>query len=133
MGSVRADSRVVWLRWPAPIPSPNGECRLSLMERTKVVTIVIAAGYSLVRDGLVSLCASQANFEVLAQTSDGVGAVNAIEAFRPDIAILDLQLQGLDTLEVIRRIRASTSTRVSGNTRIVILRGLPTFRRVDFV
>ena len=92
---------------------PRMECAgLTLMEETKVVTIVIAAGYPMVRDGLVSLCDSQPNFEVLAQASDGATAELAIEAFRPDIAILDMHLQGLDTFEVIRRIRLSTSTRV---------------------
>ncbi len=40
---------------------------------------------------------------------DGVGALEAIEAFRPDIAMLDIGMPRLDGYEVARRIRSSPS------------------------
>jgi DNA-binding NarL/FixJ family response regulator len=44
---------------------------------------------------------------VLAQCPDGLAALQSIESMRPDVAILDLGLPQLDTLELVRRIRQS--------------------------
>ncbi len=38
---------------------------------------------------------------------DGTGALDAVEAFRPDVVLLDIGLPGLDGYEVARRLRAT--------------------------
>jgi CheY-like chemotaxis protein len=40
---------------------------------------------------------------------DGTSAIEAARAFRPDVALLDIGLPGLDGYEVARRIRAEES------------------------
>ena len=45
-------------------------------------------------------------------SADGLGALEVLRAFRPDLVVLDLMLPGLDGLEVCRRIRADGPTPV---------------------
>ncbi len=71
----------------------------------KTYSILLADELTLVREGLAALCDAQPNLRVIAQCSDGASALRLIEEHRPDIAVLDLNLPDLFTLEVVRRIR----------------------------
>src|SRR5258706_5208401 len=68
-------------------------------------SVLIAEELTLVREGLAALCESQARFRVVGQCSEGATAVRMIEADRPHIAVLDLNLPDLFTLEVVRRVK----------------------------
>lgn len=68
-------------------------------------TIVVADGLALVREGLVKLCCDIPDCRVLAQCADGVAAFQAISEFQPSIALLDLELSEIHTLDLVRRVR----------------------------
>jgi CheY-like chemotaxis protein len=57
--------------------------------------------------------------EVVGEAADGLAAVEAIETLRPDVAIVDLVMPGLDGLEVVRRAR-----RALPDVRLIVLSGL---------
>jgi DNA-binding NarL/FixJ family response regulator len=44
--------------------------------------------------------------EVVAEVADGEHAVATVEAWQPDVVLLDIALPGVDGLEVARRLRA---------------------------
>jgi DNA-binding NarL/FixJ family response regulator len=46
-------------------------------------------------------------FDVVGVAADGASALSAIEALRPDVVLLDIQLPGMDGFEVVRRLGAS--------------------------
>jgi DNA-binding NarL/FixJ family response regulator len=71
----------------------------------KTYSIVLADELTLVREGLAALCDAQPHFRVVGQCALGSVALRLIEEQRPDIAVLDLNLPDLFTLEVVRRIR----------------------------
>ncbi len=71
----------------------------------KTYSILLADELTLVREGLAALCDAQPNLRVVAQCSDGASALRLISEHRPDIAVLDLNLPDLFTMEVVRRIR----------------------------
>ena len=48
-------------------------------------------------------------FAVVGQCSEGAAALRMIETKRPDIAVLDLNLPDLFTLDVVRRIKETNS------------------------
>ena len=76
-------------------------------------SVLIAEELALVREGLAALCEAQPRFRVVGQCSEGVVALRLIEQQRPDIAVLDLNLPDLFTLEVVRRVKeANLSTRM---------------------
>jgi DNA-binding NarL/FixJ family response regulator len=45
-------------------------------------------------------------FEVVGVAGDGPTALAAVEALRPDIVLLDIQLPGMDGFEVVRELQA---------------------------
>lgn len=63
----------------------------------------------------ISQAVSSIGFEAVADTADGVDAVRMIETLRPDVVILDIGLEKLDGLTVLKRI-----TREKLNTRVLI-------------
>ena len=82
----------------------------------KTYSILLADDLILVREGLAALCRAQSKYQVVAQCSDGAAALQLIESKRPDIAVLDLNLPGLLTLEIVRKLRAAEIS-----TRIMVL------------
>lgn len=58
-------------------------------------TAVVAEDEALIRLDLVSML-TDAGIEVLAAVADGRAAIDAVETFRPDIALLDIAMPELD-------------------------------------
>ena len=80
----------------------------------KTYSILLADDLTLVREGLAALCDSQPRFRVVGQCAAGAVALRMIEAQQPDIAVLDLNLPDLFTLEIARRVKdANLRTRVA--------------------
>ena len=79
----------------------------------KTYSILLADDLALVREGLAALCQGEPAYRVVGQCSEGAAALRLIESHRPDIAVLDLNLPDLHTLELVRRVReANLSTRI---------------------
>src|SRR5690348_3441502 len=79
-------------------------------------SLLLADDLTLVREGLAALCATHARYRVIGQCSDGASALRSIEGQRPDLAILDLNLPDLFTMEIVRRVREAKLP-----TKIVVL------------
>jgi DNA-binding NarL/FixJ family response regulator len=94
---------------------PNGRSKLLMFPAIapETYSILLAEDLALVRGGLAALCEAQARYRVVAQCSGGFNALRLIESDKPDIAILDLNLQDLSIFEILRKLReAQTQTRV---------------------
>ena len=74
--------------------------------------LVIADDHPLFRIGLKYALRDQ-GFEVLAEASDGLEALEAIRQFRPDVALLDVKMPGLTGIEVCEKLRATNPDVVS--------------------
>jgi DNA-binding LytR/AlgR family response regulator len=71
-------------------------------------TAVLAEDESLLADELADLLqALWPQLEIVARVGDGVAALNAIEAHRPDVAFLDIQMPLMTGIEVARQIAGS--------------------------
>jgi two-component system, NarL family, response regulator NreC len=73
--------------------------------------ILLADDHQIVRQGLRALL-ERANFEVIAEASDGQEAVRLAETLKPDIAVLDLVMPLLNGLDAGRQIIQRGSTAV---------------------
>lgn len=82
----------------------------------KTYSILLADDLTLVREGLAALCRTQPQYRVVEQCSDGATALRLIESRRPDIAVLDLNLPELFSLELVRKLREAQIA-----TKIVVL------------
>ncbi|MFC1996789.1 response regulator [Chloroflexota bacterium] len=81
----------------------------------KPMRVVVADDHSLFRDGITSLLEA-AGYEVVAQSSDGQGAVEAVQSTHPDLVLLDISMPKMDGLEALQLIKAEFP-----ETHVVIL------------
>jgi len=80
------------------------------------ITVLLADDHVLFRQGLELLVREQGDWEIVGEAGDGAAAVALAEAHRPQIAVLDVEMPGMNGIEAARRIR-----QVSPETRIVAL------------
>lgn len=79
-------------------------------------TVVLVEDHALTRAGLHTALEASTDLRVVAEAADGPSGLAAILEHRPDVAVIDIGLPGLDGIEVTRRARVA-----SPRTRIAIL------------
>jgi DNA-binding NarL/FixJ family response regulator len=76
------------------------------------VRVVVADDQELVRAGFALILDVQPDIEVLAEAGDGFQAVAAVREHRPDVALLDIRMPGMDGIEAARIVCAETDCKV---------------------
>jgi len=76
--------------------------------------VVIVEDHALTRAGLRT--ALQSAFDVVAEASDGIAGWETIVRERPEVAVIDIGLPGMDGIELTKRVRAELPS-----TRVVIV------------
>jgi len=79
-------------------------------------SVVLVEDHALTRAGLRTALDATEDLRVVAEASDGPSGLEAIERLKPDVAVLDIGLPGIDGIELTRRARL-----LSPRTRIAIL------------
>ena len=69
------------------------------------IRIVLADDHPVVRRGLSQFIAEEEELEVVAECANGEAALLAVERYKPDVLIIDLQMPVLGGLDVLRRLR----------------------------
>jgi two-component system response regulator NreC len=82
----------------------------------ETITIVIADDHGVVRAGLRLLLEAEEGFEVVAEAEDVASARRYVQARRPAVLLLDLNMPGESSLAAIPRLRAEAP-----ETQIVVL------------
>jgi two-component system, NarL family, nitrate/nitrite response regulator NarL len=79
----------------------------------KKVRVVVADDHPLYREGVVRALSGSGQVEIVAEAEDGRKALAEIEEHRPDVALLDYKLPGLDGVAVTHAVvRDGLPTRV---------------------
>ena len=63
------------------------------------IRILLADDHTLMRQGLRHILESHADFEIVAEASSGIEAVEAARAFKPDVAVVDVAMKELNGIE----------------------------------
>ena len=86
----------------AAVPPGPGQAGtgVSARDARAVIRVLLADDENLIRTALASLLAIQDDLEVVAQAASGDEALAMARRHRPDVAVLDLQMPGLDGIAV---------------------------------
>ena len=68
--------------------------------------VVIVDDEPLARSRLVQLCQEHGGVQVVAQAASGADAIEAIKAYRPDLVLLDVELQDMTGFDVLRSLES---------------------------
>lgn len=66
--------------------------------------VVIADDHAIVRQGIADILNRDPRISVVAQASDGVDAIDAIERFQPELVLLDINMPRMNGIEAAREI-----------------------------
>ena len=80
-----------------------------------MTTILIADDHTVVKSGIKAILQGESDFKVVGEASDGTEAMRLAINHQPDIAVLDLMMNGMNGLEVARQL-----AKRSPNTGVVI-------------
>ena len=83
---------------------------------SNLTPVIVADDHPLFRKGLVDLMTGTDRFVVIGEASDGEEALRLIKQLKPEVAILDINMPGMDGLEVAARVVEEKT-----NTEVVIL------------
>jgi len=72
--------------------------------RKEPIRVLVVDDHALFRRGLEIVLAEEPDIKVIGEAGDGAEAVERALALRPDVALLDITMPGLDGLEAARRI-----------------------------
>ena len=77
-----------------------------------MIRVLLADDQALVRGGLRKIIDTEQDLAVVAEAADGMQAVDAARAAKPDVAVLDIRMPQLDGIEATRRIVAALGDEV---------------------
>ena len=69
------------------------------------IRIAVADDHPVVREGLVAMLETQADFAIVGTAATGPDAVSIVHATEPDVLLLDLEMPGLDGVAVLQQLR----------------------------
>lgn len=69
-----------------------------------MIRTLIADDEPLAREGIRARLVGEADIDIVGEAANGFDAVDAITSLAPDLLFLDVQMPGLDGLEVLRRL-----------------------------
>jgi DNA-binding NarL/FixJ family response regulator len=90
------------------------------------IRILVADDHALIREGIRSLFSTDPALEIVAEASDGTEAVKLAEEHRPEVAVIDISMKGLNGIDAMAQIG-----RRSPGTSIIVLSMFSDDRYVD--
>jgi len=82
-------------------------------DRIRILTV---DDHPLILEGIANVLQRQPDMEVVGEAADGYAAIEAYEKYRPDVALIDLQMPGMNGIDTIIAILAKWP-----NARCVVL------------
>jgi len=83
---------------------------------TMTIRILTVDDHPLIRQGIASMLALESDMELVGEAADGNEGMAEFRRLLPDVTLVDLQMPGIDGIELTRRLRGEFS-----EARIIIL------------
>ncbi len=69
------------------------------------ISIILADDHPLTREGMKGYLAKEADFKIVGEYADGESAWGGIQQFKPQVALLDIRMPGIDGVALARKIK----------------------------
>ena len=69
------------------------------------IKILLADDHPLTRAGIAEFLRRESTFELVAEAEDGIKAWEQIQALKPDVALLDIRMPGMDGIAVAQKVK----------------------------
>jgi two-component system, NarL family, response regulator NreC len=69
------------------------------------IRVIVADDHTILREGVIALLAADPAVNVVAETSDGLSALEKVAELEPDVLVIDISLPHMNGIEVVRRIK----------------------------
>lgn len=89
------------------------------------IRILVADDHPVVRDGLVAILSTQADFELVGEAGTGREVVRQVESLNPDVVLLDLEMPDMDGVETLQELRQRQA-----GTRVIVFTAFDTDERI---
>ncbi|MDP3070313.1 MAG: response regulator transcription factor [Opitutaceae bacterium] len=73
------------------------------------IRVALVDDHAVLRAGLASVLASEPGLHVVAQATDGAGAIEVWRKHQPDVMLLDISMAGMDGIATLQRLRREFS------------------------
>ena len=90
--------------------------RTEMRERDNLIRILIADDHGVLRAGLRALLDAESDLQVVGEAADGQEALHLADELCPDVVLLDINMPGPDSIEVVQRLKETRP-----NVRVLIL------------
>ena len=74
-----------------------------------MIKVLLADDHSIVREGLKKVLEDSNEIKVISEAADGEAALDKVMNKKPDVAIIDISMPGMDGLEVVTRLTSYCS------------------------
>jgi DNA-binding NarL/FixJ family response regulator len=89
------------------------------------IRLAVADDHPVVREGLVAMLQTEADFEVVGEAGSGPEALALVASTDPDVLLLDLAMPGVDGVGVLRRLKSD-----GVRTRVIVFTVFDTDERI---
>ena len=78
---------------------------MQTQSQSKKIRILLVDDHIVLRMGLTTATNGEPDMEVVADADNGLQAIVAYRAYRPDVVVLDLRMHGMNGVDTIRLLR----------------------------
>lgn len=79
------------------------------MNDSEPIQVVLVDDHAVVRKGIREFLEDEGDIRVVAEAADGEKALVLINEHKPDVVVVDIQMPGINGIELTRRLRAATN------------------------
>jgi len=83
---------------------------------SKVIRILTVDDHPLLREGIAALLKAEPDMSLVAEAGDGAEAIEKFRLHKPDVALMDVEMPGLNGIDAITQIRSEFA-----DARIIVL------------